>query len=94
MNRLEDGGVTAALDVVMEVGAEEVFEVDAVREAEKAVNLESDRRGGGEHVCDLIVEAVAVAEESDEVSDEWVGLGTWGFHGGVTATGESVEEGG
>ena len=41
--------------------------------------MECERRGGGKHVGYPIVETVAVAEETDEVSDEWVGLGTWGF---------------
>lgn len=94
---MEDGGVTVALDVIGEVRAKEVVKVggvggaDTVGEVEKAVDLESERRGGGEHVGDPIVESVAVAEEADEVADEWVGLGTWGFDDGATAT--ATEEG-
>ncbi|KAJ0483097.1 hypothetical protein HanRHA438_Chr13g0619171 [Helianthus annuus] len=94
---MQDGGVTVAFDVVKEVVAEEVVEVggvggaDAVGEVEEAVDLEGERWGGGEHVGDPVVEAVAVAEEADEVADEWVGLGTWC---GGTVTGEVVEDGG
>lgn len=79
----EDGVEPGAFDVVLEVGAEEVVEVGggggayAVGEVEEAVDL--DGGGGGEHVGDPVVEAVAVAEEGEEVSDEGVGVGTWGF---------------
>lgn len=97
---VEDGGVTAALDVVGEVGAEEVVEVggiggtNTVGEAQEAVNLECQRRGGTEHVGDPIMEAVAVAEEGDDVSDEWVGLRRWGFDERVVAAGVPEEESG
>lgn len=47
---------------------------DAVREAEDSVDLDGQRGGGGEHIGDPVMEAVTVAEESDEVSDHRVRL--------------------
>lgn len=75
---VEDGVEAGAFDEVGEVGAEDVLEVSwvgsayVVREGEKAVHLEGEGWGGGKHVGRPVVEAVAVAEESDEVSDYWV----------------------
>lgn len=75
---------------MLEVGG--VGGADAVGEVEEAVDLESESWGGGEHVGDPVMEAVAVTEEADDVSDEWVGLGCWVLGGGVTVAGKSVEE--
>lgn len=72
---MQDGLEARAFDVVVKVGAEEVVDggriggADAVREVEDAVDLEGEGWGGREHIGDPVVEAVAVAEETDEVSD-------------------------
>ena len=68
---LEDGPEPSAFYVVGEVGAEELLHVgriggaDAAGEAEEAVDLEGEGGRVGEHFGDPVVEAVAVAEESD-----------------------------
>lgn len=82
---MEDGAEAVALDVVGEVGAEEVVHhggvgrADAAGEAQEAVDL--DRIGiigiGIEEVGDPVVEAVAVAEEGEEVAEDGVGFGAW-----------------
>lgn len=98
---LQNGRVPVAFDVVIEIWSEDVFNgggvggANAVREAEETGDLESEWWGCWEHVGDPVVEAVAVAEEADEVADEWVGLGRWGlgFGGGVMVAREEVEDG-
>lgn len=72
---LEDRVKARAFDIIGEIGAEEMVNIsrvsgaDAVGESEESVDLDGRRVGGGEHVGDPVVEAVAVAEEPDEVSD-------------------------
>ncbi|KAI3728052.1 hypothetical protein L6452_16680 [Arctium lappa] len=67
---VENEGVTATLDVVGKVGAEEVVEVggidgtNIVGEAQEVVDLECDRRGGGYNVKDPIMEAVRVRRKT------------------------------
>lgn len=69
-----------AFDVVGEIGDEEVVEVggvsgaNAAREVEEVVDLESGCWRLREHVGDPIVETVAVAEETREVSNYRVRL--------------------
>lgn len=94
---VEDGAEPGALDVVGEVGAEEVVDdggvggADAVGEAEEAVDLDGGGGGGGEEVSDPVVEAVAVAEEGEEVAEDGVGFGAWVSFGVGGGVGEEVE---
>lgn len=55
---------------MVEVGG--VGSADDVEEAEEAVDLEGERWGVAEHVGNPVMEAVAVAEEADDVSNYWV----------------------
>ncbi len=71
----EDVVEARAFDVVWEVGVKEVLDVcgvggaDSMGEVKEGTDSESGRWGLGEHLGDPIVEAVAVAEEADEVSN-------------------------
>lgn len=75
---MQDGVEAMAFDEVREVGAEEVFEIggisgaNAVGEVEETGDLESEGRGGGEHVSDPVMETVAVLDKTNEVSNEWI----------------------
>lgn len=66
---------------------------DAIGEVEEGVDLDSGRWGSGELLGDPVVEAVAVAEESEEVSDYGMGFWSWGFGFGLRREeGESEED--
>lgn len=75
---MEDVMKARTFDVIGEVGDEEVVDVEGVGSAdamggvEEGVDLESEGRGSGKHVSNPVVEAVVVAEESDQVSDDRV----------------------
>lgn len=77
----EGGAGAVAFGVIGEVGAEEVLDdewvggADATGEAEGAPDLDGGGRGGGEEAGDPVEEAVAVAEEGDEVAEEGMGEG-------------------
>lgn len=97
----DDGGEAGAFDVVGEVGVEQVADIGgvggghAIGEVEEGVDLNSGRWGSGELLGDPVVEAVAVAEESEEVSDYGMEFWRWGFGFGFgfrREEGESEED--
>lgn len=82
---MEDRVEPVAFNKVGEVGSKEVLNIsgissaNAVGEVEEASDLESKGRSGGEHVSDPVMKTVAVSNESDEVSNEWIRLRRWCF---------------
>lgn len=79
--------ITRAFDIVREVRAKKMIQVgrvgsaNAIRKAKEAIDLKGEIWGGGEHVSNPIMETVAVAEESNDISNHRVRLRTWSFVG-------------